>query len=162
MPSPPAAAPARTSPTSRTLLGDLELARGRLAAARRAYGLALASVPGYVPALAGRARLAAARGDLAGAIAGWKKVVTLLPLPEYAIELGEAELAAGRRAAGRRDLALVDAQRALLAEAGVNSDVEFARFEADHGDARRSGGRWRGRRGRMPRACARPTRSAGR
>ena len=30
---------------------------------------------------------------------GWKKVATLLPLPEYAIELGEAELAAGRRAA---------------------------------------------------------------
>ena len=108
--------------------------------ARRAYGLALASVSGYVPALAGRARLAAARGDLAGAIAGWKKVVTLLPLPEYAIELGEAELAAGRRAAGRRDLALVDAQRALLAEAGVNSDVEFARFEADHGDRERR--RW--------------------
>ena len=118
-----------------TLQGDLELARGRLAAARRAYRAALASVPGYVPALAGRARLTAARGDLAGAIAGWKKVTTLLPLPEYAIELGEAELAAGRRAAGRRDLALVDAQRALLAEAGVNSDVEFARFEADHGDA---------------------------
>ena len=121
-----------------TLLGDLELARGRLAAARRAYGAALASVPDYVPALAGRARLTAARGDLAGAIAGWQRVTTLLPLPEYAIELGEAELAAGRRAAGRRDLALVDAQRALLAEAGVNSDVEFARFEADHGDRQRA------------------------
>ncbi len=121
-----------------TLLGDLELARGRLAMARRAYGAALASVPGYVPALAGRARLTAARGDLTGAIAGWKKVTTLLPLPEYAIELGEAELAAGRRVAGRRDLALVDAQRALLAEAGVNSDVEFARFAADHGDPRQA------------------------
>ena len=95
-------------------------------------------MPDYVPALAGRARLTAARGDLDGAIAGWKRVTTLLPLPEYAIELGEAELAAGRRAAGRRDLALVDAQRALLAEAGVNSDVEFARFEADHGDRQRA------------------------
>jgi tetratricopeptide (TPR) repeat protein len=122
----------------RTLLGDLELARGRLAAARRAYGLALASVPGYVPALAGRARLTAAEGDLAGAIARWKEVTTLLPLPEYAIELGEAELAAGRGAAGRRDLALVDAQRALLAEAGVNSDLEFARFAADHRDPERA------------------------
>jgi tetratricopeptide (TPR) repeat protein len=122
----------------RTLLGDLELARGRLAAARRAYGLALASVPGYVPALAGRARLTAAEGDLAGAIARWKEVTTLLPLPEYAIELGEAELAAGRRAAGRRDLALVDAQRALLTEAGVNMDVELAIYEADHGDPERA------------------------
>jgi tetratricopeptide (TPR) repeat protein len=121
-----------------TLLGDLERARGRLAEARRAYGAALAAVPDYVPALAGEARLTAARGDLAGAIAGWKQVTTRLPLPEYAIELGELELAAGRRAAGRRDLALVDAQRALLAEAGVNTDVEFALFEADHGDRRRA------------------------
>ena len=56
-----------------TLLGDLELARGRLAEARRAYGAALASVPGYVPALAGRARLTAARGDLAGAIAAGRR-----------------------------------------------------------------------------------------
>jgi hypothetical protein len=65
-------------------------------------------------------------------------VTTRLPLPEYAIELGEAELAAGRRTAGRRDLALVDAQGALLADAGVNSDVELALFEADHGDAERA------------------------
>jgi tetratricopeptide (TPR) repeat protein len=120
------------------LQGDLELARGRLAEARRAYGAALASMPDYVPALAGQARLTAARGDLAGAIARWKQVTTLLPLPEYAIELGEAELAAGRRAAGLRSLALVDAERALLTEAGVNSDVEYARFEADHGDPARA------------------------
>jgi tetratricopeptide (TPR) repeat protein len=123
---------------AQTLLGDLERARGRLAEAGRAYGAALASVPDYVPALAGRARLSAARADLAGAIARWKQVTTLLPLPEYAIALGEAELAAGRRAAGRRDLALVDAQRGLLAEAGVNSDVELAIFEADHGDRDRA------------------------
>ena len=114
-----------------TLLGDLELARGRLAEARRAYGAALASVADYVPALAGEARLTAARGDLAGAIAGWQRVTTLLPLPEYAIELGEAELAAGRRAAARRDLALVPAQQRLLGAAGVDGDVEFALFEAD-------------------------------
>jgi tetratricopeptide (TPR) repeat protein len=121
-----------------TLQGDLELARGRLAEARRAYGRALASMPDYVPALAGEARLTAARGDLAGAIAGWKQVTTLLPLPEYAIELGEAELAAGRVAAGRRDLALVGAQERLLADAGVNTDVELAIYEADHGDRRRA------------------------
>ena len=121
-----------------TLLGDLELTRGRLAAARRAYAAALASMPGYVPALAGRARLTAARGDLAGAIAGWKKVVTLLPLPGYAIALGEAELAAGRVKAGRADLALVRVQERLLADAGVDTDVELAIYEADHGSKRRA------------------------
>jgi pentatricopeptide repeat protein len=121
----------------RTLLGDLELARGRPGAARRAYGMALAAVPGYTPAAAGRARLAAYRGDLAGAIAGWRRIVTRLPLPEHVIALGEAERAAGRRAAARRDLELVQAQQTLLDGAGVNTDVELAVFEADHGDPRR-------------------------
>ena len=62
---------------------------------------------------------------------------TRLPLPEYVIALGETELAAGRRAAARRDLELVHAQQALLAGAGVNTDVELALFEADHGDPQR-------------------------
>jgi tetratricopeptide (TPR) repeat protein len=123
---------------AQTLLGQLELARGRLAAASRAYRAALASVPGYLPALAGRARLDAARGDLGGAIAAWRKVVTLRPLPEYVIALGEAELAAGRDAAGRSDLALVAVQEKLLADAGVNTDVELAIYEADHGDRSRA------------------------
>ena len=90
-----------------SLLGALELARGRPAAARRAYDVALAAMPDYAPAAAGRARLAAATGDLRGAIARWRRVVTRLPLPEYVIALGETELAAGRRAAARRDLELV-------------------------------------------------------
>jgi tetratricopeptide (TPR) repeat protein len=121
-----------------SLLGSLELARGRLAAARRAFAAALAAVPGYAPALAGRARLAARAGDLSGAMARWRKLVERLPLPEYAIALGEAELTAGREAAGRRDLALVRVQQRLLAEAGVDTDVELAIYEADHGDRRRA------------------------
>lgn len=116
-----------------SLLGGLELSRGDLAAARRAYDAALGALPGYAPAAAGRARVAAAAGDLRGAIARWRRVVERLPLPEYAIALGEAELAAGDAAAGRRDLALVRAQEKLLAGAGVNTDVELAIYEADHG-----------------------------
>jgi tetratricopeptide (TPR) repeat protein len=120
-----------------SLLGTLELTRGRLPAARRAFAAAAMAVPGYAPAAAGRARLAAATGDLREAIARWRRLVARLPLPEYAIALGEAEMAADRPAAGRRDLALVRAQEQLLAAAGVNADVELAIFEADHGDHRR-------------------------
>jgi tetratricopeptide (TPR) repeat protein len=121
-----------------SLLGGLELARGRTRAARAAYDAALAALPAYAPAAAGRARLAAATGDLRGAIARWRRVVERLPLPEYVIALGETELAAGRVAAGRRDLALVHAQQRLLAAAGVNTDVELAVFEADHGSRARA------------------------
>lgn len=120
-----------------SLLGTLELSRGRLPRARRAFAAALEAVPGYAPAAAGRARLAARTGDLSEAIERWRRLVARLPLPEYAIALGEAELADGRRAAGRRDLALVRAQERLFRAAGVNTDVELAIFEADHGDRRR-------------------------
>ncbi len=120
-----------------SLFGSLELSRGRPGAARRAFAAALATTPGYPAAAAGRARLAAASGDLRSAIARWRRLVTRHPLPEYAIALGEAELAAGDDAAARSDLALVRAQERLLAAKGVNADVELAIFEADHGDRRR-------------------------
>lgn len=133
------------------LRGDLALVRARPADARRAYTMALALAPGYAPAVAGRARLAAYGGDLRGAVARWRKVVGRLPLPEYAIALGEAESAAGRvaavrgdagraaslRRAARQDLALVRAEQRLLGRAGVNTDAELAIFEADHGDRAR-------------------------
>jgi tetratricopeptide (TPR) repeat protein len=120
-----------------SLLGHLELARGNEGAAHHAFRAAALAVPGYVPAAVGFARLDAARGDLPGAIAHWRRIVERLPLPEYVVGLGEAELAAGRRPDARRDLALVGAEQRLLASAGVNSDVELALYEAEHGDRAR-------------------------
>jgi tetratricopeptide (TPR) repeat protein len=120
-----------------TLLGNLELTRGRRHTAEEAYRAALARFAGYVPAQAGLARLAAQRGDLAVAIRRYRGVVARLPLPEYVVNLGETELAAGRRAAARRDLALVGAEERLLRAAGVDTDVDLAVFEASHGSPRR-------------------------
>src|SRR5436190_1888536 len=81
------------------------------------------------PNLASYARVSYFRG-LHGAVAR-------LPLPEYVVALGETELAAGRRTAARRDLALVDAEERLLRVNGVNTDVDLALFEANHGDPAR-------------------------
>jgi tetratricopeptide (TPR) repeat protein len=120
-----------------SLLGHLELARGNEAAARHAFREAGLAVRGYIPAAVGMARLDATAGDLGGAIRRWQRIVERLPLPEYVVGLGETELAAGRRADARRDLALVGAERRLLAAAGVNTDVELALFEADHGSRAR-------------------------
>lgn len=121
-----------------TLLGGLAVDRGDYRAAELEYRRALAIDPGYVPARAGLARADAARGELDGAIAGYRAVVERLPLTEHAIALAEAELAAGRKAAAARDLALVEVQSRLLRSAGVDVDLELALFEADHGDPGRA------------------------
>ena len=116
-----------------TLLGNLELALGHTAAARFAYGQALAGVPGYVPASVGLARVEAGERNYGPAIRRLRAAVGRLPLPEYVVALGETELAAGRTAAARRDLALVGAEERLLQANGVNTDVDLALFEANHG-----------------------------
>jgi tetratricopeptide (TPR) repeat protein len=121
-----------------TLLGNLEFERGTLHEAEMAYRLALARFPGYAPAEAGVARVEAARGRLGPAIRRYQSVVARLPLPEYVIALGETELAAGRTAAARRDLALVGVEERLLQQNGVNTDTELALFEANHGNPARA------------------------
>jgi tetratricopeptide (TPR) repeat protein len=121
-----------------TLLGQLELARGRLGAADAAYRQALYRFPRYPPAAAGLARVEAARGRLRPAIRRLRGVVARLPLPEYVVALGETELAAGMHARARRDLELVGAEERLLRSSGVNTDTELALFEADHGSPARA------------------------
>ncbi|MEA2430091.1 MAG: hypothetical protein QOI19_564 [Thermoleophilaceae bacterium] len=120
------------------LLGQLELTRGHIGAAGSAYRLALYSFPGYPPAVAGLARVDSARGRLVPAIHRLRDVVARLPLPEYVIALGDAELAAGLTRRGHADLALVRAEQRLLAANGVNTDTEIAVFEADHGSSARA------------------------
>ncbi len=122
----------------RSLLGGLELQTGRVDAAARDYREALAAMPGYPAAEAGLAQVDVARGRLAPAIARLSRVVERLPLPSYVIALGEAQKAAGRRAAARQSFALVRAEVMLQQRAGVNADVELALFEADHGSPQRA------------------------
>ena len=121
-----------------TLLSHIDLLRGRLGLAAREAREALAHFAGYPAAGAALARVQVARGDLAGAIARLRGVVARLPLPEYVILLGETQEAAGHPRAARRTYALVGAERRLLTAAGVNTDVEIALFEADHGSPRRA------------------------
>jgi tetratricopeptide (TPR) repeat protein len=117
-----------------SLLGGLELDRGRYEAAERAYRQALAGEPAYPAAQAGLARLDAGRGRFGPAIRRYRQLVERIPLPDYAVALAETEQAAGRITAARRDYALVLAEARLLRENGVDADLELALFEANHGD----------------------------
>ena len=143
--------------------------RARSAAASpppsREYRGALAGVPGYAGR---RGRPGAASTSRAGAwprrIARLQRVVRPpAAAASYVIALGEAQARRGPAARRRRDLRARAARRTMLQRAaGVNTDVELALFEADHGSPRaRRDARPRAR-GRRRRACAPPTRSGGR
>ena len=117
-----------------SLLGDLELARGNLRAARDAYFGARLSVRDHPPALVGLARVNAARGDLPAAISKLRRATQLLPLTTSLTLLADVELAAGRRGAAQADLAAARAERRLFLAAGTAPDAEAVLFEAQHGD----------------------------
>jgi tetratricopeptide (TPR) repeat protein len=116
------------------LVGKLQFDRGDYGAAERAYRAALETDPGFPAAVAGMARVDAARREYRPAIARLRGLVQRLPLPEYVIALGDTERAAGMTAAAARDYQLVGVESRLLQGNGVNTDAELALFEADHGD----------------------------
>jgi tetratricopeptide (TPR) repeat protein len=122
----------------RVLLGDLELQRGRVAAARFAYTAALRSLPGYPAGVVGLARADAASGDLGRAAARLRRAAARLPLTSTLSLFAEVDEARGRRAAARASLAAARAQQRLYTAAATLPDAEAVLFEADHGDPRRA------------------------
>ncbi len=133
IPAPTETAPARGTAAHGTA------ARGTATRRTTPHGTAtLRTTPRGTAARGTAARGMTARGGLDAAIRRLRSVVARLPLPQYAVALGELELAAGRPRAARRDLALVRVQQRLLRAAGVDTDVDLALFEADHGAPRRA------------------------
>lgn len=122
----------------RVVLGNLWFLAGDLDRAAAAYQSALERSPGYAFAVAGRARVAAARGDLDAAVEGWTSATASVPLPELLTGLGEAQEAAGRTADAEATYRLVRDIQGLFAANGVAVDLELALFEADHGDPARA------------------------
>lgn len=128
---------AATSPSSFAFaafhLGELSRSAGDDKAAASHYAAALHADPTYAPALAGRGRLAVARGDLAAAERDYTTVVQRLPLTEYVVELGELYAATRRPGLARQQWSVARASAALAKANGVVTDLETALFEADHG-----------------------------
>ena len=122
-------------PTAWTLveLGKLHFGLGELGEARRSFGLALASFPGYPGALEGLAKVEAAREHLARAIALQRRAVTAVPLPHLVGGLGDLLALAGRPKQAGRQFALVAAIDRLQTANGVRTDLETALFRTDHG-----------------------------
>jgi tetratricopeptide (TPR) repeat protein len=115
-------------------LGELSFNEGDLHAARDAYRRGTELDPDYVPPFAGLAKVDWAEGKIRQAIAGYTDVVARYPSPEYVIALGDLYTVAGEADEAARQYALLHVEERLFRSAGVNLDLEFALFRADHGD----------------------------
>jgi tetratricopeptide (TPR) repeat protein len=114
-------------------LGDLYLLARRVAWAEREYRRGAYLAPEYVLPQVGLAKVAAMRGDLDRAADKLSLVVDRYPAPEFVILLGDLYGAAGRRSEAEAQYDLVRAMHVLHRDNGVNTDLEVALFEADHG-----------------------------
>jgi tetratricopeptide (TPR) repeat protein len=113
-------------------LGNLWFTSGELGEARKAYGLSTKTIDAYAPALAGRARVATARGDLDRAATLYRQAFNRMPLPEYAIALGDVYAAMGETDKAKQQYDFVGSMDKLLRKNGVDTDLEIALFNADH------------------------------
>ena len=117
---------------ARVQYGHFLFTQGKLDDAAQQYESALESLPGYVHAIAGQARLAASHERYDEAIALYTTVVERQPVFEYVAALGDVYRAAGREADAQRQYALVAAIEQLYKANGINTDTEVALFLADH------------------------------
>ena len=116
------------------LLGNLLIYSGDPRSAESAYEAALALVPDHAPSIAGLGRLAVGEGRVDDAITQFERAAAIVPLPEYMVALGDAQLAAGDASGSARSFDVARAEIQLFKAAGVIVDVDLAVFEADHGD----------------------------
>jgi tetratricopeptide (TPR) repeat protein len=113
-------------------LGNLWFTSGKLVEAQKAYGLSNRTAGAYAPALAGQAKIAAARGDLEQAATFYRQAFNRMPLPEYAIALGDVYAEMGEKVKAEEQYDLVKSMDKLLRANGVDTDLEIALFNADH------------------------------
>jgi tetratricopeptide (TPR) repeat protein len=118
---------------TRVQLGKIYWSVGRLSAAASEYRGALRVFPGYPYALDALARVEAARGRLAPAIALELRASAVIPLPQYVGQLSDLYRAAGKPRLARRQYALIGVIQRLLVANGVKTDLETALFDVDHG-----------------------------
>jgi len=114
-------------------LGRLDRTELRLAAAARQFRKALAVSPGHPIALEAFGETEAARGNLARAIRLQAAAVERRFSPELAASLGDLYSVAGDKVAAEWAYARVGDQERRLAENGVDTDLDKAMFQLEHG-----------------------------
>ena len=113
-------------------LGETAFSVGDYPLAEKHYQDSLLSFPDYFRSLAALGRVRFARGDSAGAIALYEKVVHILPDPSFIATLGDLYQLAGRVQDAENQYALVEQIGKLAAQSGTLYNRQLALFYADH------------------------------
>ncbi len=126
-------------PTAWTLveIAKLQLGEGRFQEAERSLRQALRVFPGYPFAGETLARVYAAEGKTADAIAEARIASAAIPLPGTVALLGNLLERRGDMRGARRQFATVGAIDRLLAAGGIKVDLDTALYRADRGIAPR-------------------------
>jgi tetratricopeptide (TPR) repeat protein len=119
---------------ARLHLGQLAFGTGDLDTATTHFTEGLRLLPEHPPLRVGLARVRAARGDTAGAVAEFRAVLTVVLEPAYAAELGDLLTATGQPEAGAQEYALAREVWAAEAKNGHPSESDPVLFAADHRD----------------------------
>ncbi|MGQ0631528.1 MAG: tetratricopeptide repeat protein [Sporichthyaceae bacterium] len=119
-------------------LGELALNSGNLGDALRHYEAGLAADPRSAPALHGRAKVAALRGEAEAAMRDYAELTSRVPNPQYLVEYGEVLTKFGRPELAREQFALVETVQELFAANGGTDKLALAEYESDHGSAERA------------------------
>jgi tetratricopeptide (TPR) repeat protein len=123
---------------SRYQLGELAWRVGRLGDAETEYAAGQAADPAYLPLLAGHARVAAARGHTATALADYAELTARYPSPGYLIEYANLLRAAGQPARADQQLALAAAALRLFRANGGTDDLGAAQLTLAQGQPRQA------------------------
>jgi tetratricopeptide (TPR) repeat protein len=114
-------------------LGELAWNQGDVAGAEADYLRGTKIDPTFVPNFEGLAKVEAVRGDAAAALRDYASVTQRYPLPQYVLEYGDLAASAGRTDLANQQYALFHAEVQLFASSGVDTNLEVAQFDADHG-----------------------------
>jgi tetratricopeptide (TPR) repeat protein len=119
-------------------LGDVQMERGRIPQAMRAYDRALTIEPKMPHAVIGRARIDLLRDDVRAAANRLDALIAATPNPAAIALRAEIARTVGDGASAKANDALLDATVKLSEASGSVIDSEFSVMLADRGDATRA------------------------